>query len=453
MTILKITLSTISLMVLILGAVTCDDMEETPTQPVTSTPETTPTSIPTSTLAISPTISPSPTLTQVGWYNVYFVPEDDVHAKLIDLVSEAEKSVYAAIHEISVEAITTALIDAKGEGVDVRVVIEKDYSNPNEHPESASQYERLDALDLVRTDDRSALMHNKFLVIDGMIVWTGSTNLTDRGVNHNNNNVIVIESTQLADNFTTEFNEMWDGKFGPTSPSDTSHPEVNLHGSIVECYFAPEDGVEDEIIEELQNAQDSIYFATFAFTSDSIEDKLLHKWNEGLEIKGIYEKRMKSQYCSYEPLHAAGVPVLWDESTYTMHHKFFIIDMETVITGSFNPTKSADESNDENILIVHNSDIASKYYSEFSSMWNEWYVVPDQTTTSIQIEGVNLQAEVVNILNSGSNPVDMTDWRLLSTVGSQEYVFPAFTLEAGAIVQIISGPNAVDNPPGQLLWT
>jgi len=52
-----------------------------------------------------------------------------------------------------------------------------------------------------------------------------------------------------------------------------------------------------------------------------------------------------------------------------MHHKVFIIDNETVITGSFNPTKNADLRNDENILIIHNKWIAKKYLKEFEKVW------------------------------------------------------------------------------------
>ena len=311
-----------------------------------------------------------------GWYEVYFVPGDDVEARLIDLANDADKSIYAAIHELSVEDITTAFIDAHNRGVEVKVVIEKDYSDPDEHTHSAAQYDRLDELGLVKTDDRSALMHNKFVVIDNRTVWTGSANLTERGVNHNNNNVILIESVQLAENFTTEFNEMWDGAFGITSPSDTPYPELDLSGTLVETYFAPEDGVEDQIVKALEQAQESIYFATFSFTSDTIEEVLLAKADEEVEIKGIYETTQESAsraYCSYTPLQNAGIPALLDGSTYSMHHKFLVIDEETVITGSFNLSNNANRNNDENILIIQNSIIAEAYYNEFNSMWEEWY--------------------------------------------------------------------------------
>jgi phosphatidylserine/phosphatidylglycerophosphate/cardiolipin synthase-like enzyme len=320
----------------------------------------------------STSTSSSSSSTSETWYSVYFVPGDDVQGHLIDLVGSAKESLHVAVHELNVEAVTTAFIEAHNRGVDVKFVIEKDYSDPKEHPESAAQYSRLAALGLTKTDDSEALMHNKFVVVDNKTVWTGSTNFTENCLQKNNNNTIVIQSPELAKDYSTEFDEMWNGQFGAKSPANTPYPEVNVSGTTVECYFAPEDDVESQIAAELQQADKSVYFATFTFTSDSVEEALLSKAKAGVAIEGIFESRQKSQYWAYDPLKAAGVPVLLDKNPNTMHHKFFIIDEDTVITGSFNPTSNANKSNDENILIIHNADIAKLYYTEFSRMWQEW---------------------------------------------------------------------------------
>ena len=52
-----------------------------------------------------------------------------------------------------------------------------------------------------------------------------------------------------------------------------------------------------------------------------------------------------------------------------MHHKVFIIDNKTVITGSFNPTEGADTRNDENILIMHDKNIAQSFIKEFENLY------------------------------------------------------------------------------------
>jgi len=74
----------------------------------------------------------------------------------------------------------------------------------------------------------------------------------------------------------------------------------------------------------------------------------------------------------YQSMVDNGISVIWDESPELMHHKVFIIDNNTVITGSFNPSANADTKNDENVLIVHSGDIATTYLYEFDKMlWDE----------------------------------------------------------------------------------
>ena len=64
----------------------------------------------------------------------------------------------------------------------------------------------------------------------------------------------------------------------------------------------------------------------------------------------------------------AGIGVIKDKNKYKMHHKVFIVDNETVATGSFNPTSSGDEKNDENVLIIHDRNITSYFLAEFNSI-------------------------------------------------------------------------------------
>ena len=71
------------------------------------------------------------------------------------------------------------------------------------------------------------------------------------------------------------------------------------------------------------------------------------------------------------PLFCAKVPVEVDGNKYTMHHKIIVIDENTVITGSFNFTKSADQENDDNLLVIHNPDLAKLYLQEFDRIWGQ----------------------------------------------------------------------------------
>ena len=80
------------------------------------------------------------------------------------------------------------------------------------------------------------------------------------------------------------------------------------------------------------NAPVEVYFMTFTFTSKPVAEKLAELESKGVQVYGIYEARQKSRYCTFDFLRQRGADVIWDENPYTMHHKVFIIDNETVIT-------------------------------------------------------------------------------------------------------------------------
>jgi len=291
-----------------------------------------------------------------------------VKSEIISLINSASKSLYAAVYDINDSDIVSALLSAHKKGIDVKVVMddmqaetEKDIVSP------------LNSAGILKTDNnKSALMHDKFVVIDGSKVLTGSTNWTENCLFYNNNNSLLIISDKLTADYTTEFNEMWDGKFGSNSPASTPYPHITLGTTDIQCYFAPEDNVEDHIVSEIMSAKSYIDFATFTFTSIPISNEIIQKIQDGVKVKGIYETRQASQYCTYDNLKLAGADVIYDGNPKTMHDKFFLIDGQTVITGSYNPTKQANTENDENLLIIKDSSIAQTYESEFNKLFSMW---------------------------------------------------------------------------------
>ncbi len=134
-------------------------------------------------------------------------------------------------------------------------------------------------------------------------------------------------------------------------------------------HFCPEDSCAWHVIQNLNAAEKSIYFMTFSFTNEDIANSVINQYGKGLDVKGVFEKTQKSQYSQFERMHGFNMSVKWDSNPANMHHKVFIIDNKTVITGSFNPTGAGDNKNDENVLIIHDKDIADKYLSEFDSIY------------------------------------------------------------------------------------
>lgn len=276
-----------------------------------------------------------------GAIEIYFCPADNCEQKLLNKIQTAE-IIHCAFFDIDIPEIITAL-----EEKNASVVIDADNK----------------ADILFKADTRSAYMHDKFCIFDSKEIFTGSMNPTMHDATKNNNNILFLNSAYLAKNYEDEFQAMWKGNFG--TDAKVKYPKVKINNILIENYFCPEDQCEQHIADILKNAQSSIYFMHFSFTSDVLGNIILEK-SRIIDVRGIFEKSQNSQYSEYEKLSQFSV---LDNSSGLLHHKVFIIDNETVITGSMNPSKNGNENNDENIIIIHSQDIAELYVEEFSRLY------------------------------------------------------------------------------------
>ena len=289
---------------------------------------------------------------------VYFCPRDECENKLAEFILSGKNKVHCAFFDLDLEKVKNALNTQYKKGLDVRLVVDTD------------NYEYVEEFGFAKGDERSALMHNKFCIVDDRIS-SGSMNPTVNGAEKNNNNLIIINSPVLADNYEAEFSEFWNETFG--KGDRVNNPIVYLDGTKIENYFCPEDLCSEKIKNVLDKAENSIYFLVFSFTHDSIANKIVLKIHEDISVKGVFEKRgTGSEYSQYRLLEYQEADVRKDNNSAVMHHKVFIIDNETVITGSFNPSVNADKRNDENILIIHDKEVADKYLEEFEYVWERY---------------------------------------------------------------------------------
>lgn len=291
---------------------------------------------------------------EFGKIDLYFCPQDDCEQVLLDFLDKAQESIYCALFEVGLESIKNKLLEKEKE-IEVKVVTDDTYLKKMDYP-------------FVQADSWG-LMHNKYCVTDGQKVATGSMNPTYNGVNKNNNNLLLIESYLLAKNYQNEFQEMWAGKF--KSGERVKNPVVRINNMTIENYFCPEDNCAYHIKEELKRAEQSIYFLTFSFTHEGIANILLLKHLAGIPIKGVMENRQINKYSQFSRLEYQGIDVVKDGNPQSMHHKVFIIDGKTVITGSFNPTSGGDSKNDENILIIRDKETAKLFLQEFARVYDQ----------------------------------------------------------------------------------
>ena len=300
---------------------------------------------------------------------VYFAPAPldtpgGVDDALLAFLQGAKKSLFCAFYELQWNEAAKVLIAQHRAGVTVKIVSDSDYAT-REAVQAC-----IDAGIPIIFDKRNAFMHNKFCVADGARVWTGSTNVTQNCLYRNDNNALMIASPELAADFTAEFGEMFaDRKFGPRSPKGTTYPVVVVDGTSIECYFAPEDQVQEQIVSEIDAADRSVDVMAFSFTSDDIAEALARRLNKGIKVRGLFEaSNANSLYSDDDFLARQGAQIVMDRNARFMHNKVIIIDGETVITGSYNFSNAADRDNDENALILHSPEVAKRYTQQFERL-------------------------------------------------------------------------------------
>ncbi len=299
-------------------------------------------------------------------FSVYFnnpTNTNYIDKRVSDVIDSAGSYCYVAIYGMNRSRIVNSLIAAKQRGVDVRVVTDTDYRYKTGYKPS---YDLLASYGIpIKCDGRSALMHHKFVVVDGAKVVTGSFNFTDDQTVNDKNNVIVITSSGVAGRFKNEFLQMYNGKFG-TAKTDYSGSNT-VDGVTVYTKFAPKANVRSSIQYHIGTANTSIYFNIFTFTDAGIKDALIARKNAGVTVKGTFDAwQAGSSYCQYNNLKNAGCLVRKDSYNGLLHDKFMAIDGGTssgprTITGSFNWTSSADLSNDENCMIIYNATVTNSY--------------------------------------------------------------------------------------------
>jgi phosphatidylserine/phosphatidylglycerophosphate/cardiolipin synthase-like enzyme len=308
------------------------------------------------------------------WYSVYFTEPENVASSsyrggpdspLADAIRKARVSVDVAAHDFDLWSLRDALIDADRRGVKVRIVTESDNFD----------YEEIQELKQagipVLGDWGKGRMHNKFVIVDRQEVWTGSMNFTVSDTYRNENNLVRVRSTLMAENYTAEFEEMYlDGLFGSGSPANTPHQTLSVDTTLIEVYYSPDDGTINRLVELVDGAEKSIHFLAYSFTSDQLADAMIDRAQDGVTVEGVFDSY---QYGSntgteYDRLKDAGLGIYLDGRSWKMHHKVIIIDEQIVITGSYNFSYSAETKNDENTLIIHNPEIAALYLEAYQKI-------------------------------------------------------------------------------------
>ncbi|HOE05993.1 MAG TPA: phospholipase D-like domain-containing protein [Bacteroidales bacterium] len=304
-------------------------------------------------------------------------PDDSICA----FIDRSQSSIDIAVWDNGSAKIVTALNNAYIRGITVRYISSSNSLN--------TALSGLNANIPVLERDASIntnVMHNKFIIADATRVFTGSMNFGDGSMFDDYNNFLIIEDQALAQNYLTEFNEMWGGpgpvpntansKFGPDKSDNTTH-NFTIDAGAVELYFSPTDQTTSHIIDAINSADHTLDIAMFTFINNDLGDAVIDAKNRGVTVRAIIEN-VNYIGSEFNGLIDAGIIALsHSQAAYDFHHKYCIIDAgfpssdPMVVTGSHNWTNSAEEDNDENTLIIHNHEIANEYSEEFGQRFAE----------------------------------------------------------------------------------
>ena len=138
--------------------------------------------------------------------------------------------------------------------------------------------------------------------------------------------------------------------------------------SWIRIYFTPGTDCEDNIVAEIEKAK-KIDIAVYSITNRKIVDAILAAKKRGAEVRVITDRAMAgNKYSLDEELAAAGIPVVIHKKHKIMHNKYAIFDGKMVVTGSYNWTKNATQSNSENCLFFQQPN--KEYSIHFEELWD-----------------------------------------------------------------------------------
>ena len=329
---------------------------------------------------------------------------------LLKEINSARKTIDFAIYGIDNQAeITNALKSAQKRGVKIRWIYDTDKKGNTIYSETfilkkvlsnaKSDIDYSSEIRLQNSNIKDAIMHNKFFIIDKQKVWTGSANISHTDLSgFNANSAVLINSSDVAEIYQREFEQFFSGKFHSLK-NKTLPNETVLSSSTVSVYFSPQDKViEKQIIPIINNSKKYVYIPVFVITHKNLNTALINAKNRGVDVRIIVDATSAaSRYSSVKLLRSSGIKVKTENRAGKMHMKSAIIDDKYVIVGSMNFTKSGEAYNDENILIIKNTQLAKAFKQKFLYFYN---AIPDKWLYK------NPQAESENSINSCHDGID-----------------------------------------------
>ena len=145
-----------------------------------------------------------------------------------------------------------------------------------------------------------------------------------------------------------------------------------------EVLFSPEQSIQEALLKEIESAQSTIDLAVREITSQNLTQALVRAKGRGVRVRVIADSKqakMKSSKITSLIHEGISVKVLKGKDHGVMNHRFVIFDGKKAVTGSFDWSEASEKWNDEDILILSETEVVMSYQKEFERLWREKRVI------------------------------------------------------------------------------
>ena len=320
---------------------------------------------------------------------------------MVDLIDQTRSTLDLAVMGFSYKPVVDAFVRASARGVQIRMVGDAGHVYN-------SGYQALYAAHVpMQVGNSNHIMHDKFFVSDGRFVFASTANWSTSDLTMNINNFVVIDSPPVAQDFTIEFEQMYEGVFGHNKVENDTPRVYQVGDTELEVWFSPhEDGL-GRMLELIDGAKDTVRFTIFAMTKDQVGSGLVRKQSEfdaknqaeGLDpnadidakygVAGLIDQSQlhsNGQYHEAYRMLGAGLDLRLDANDNSeqpgdyqagggrLHAKTMVFDARgedpVLLTGSFNWSAAATQANDEFLLVMRGERVTQTYDTAFRYFWD-----------------------------------------------------------------------------------
>ncbi len=319
-------------------------------------------------------------------------PAAEVAGEIAAFIGSTQQRLDLALYDLKLDGeseaiVVKAIAEAKRRGVAVRVAYNVDHPNPIPVPPPPECVpEDIEALpvETLAVSGIPDLMHHKFCVRDEATVLTGSTNWTDDSWTRQENVMLVIESTDLAEAYSLAFAALWSGR--PVEETGRVEPRpVDVGGTLVRPWFCPGygDALSHRVAKAIGRAKQRVRICSPVISAGPVLGTLAQVAAEGrVDVAGCVDATQAAhvdRQWSEMKVSAWKIPLLrtilerapfsgknstpWAPGSLHdfMHAKVTVAD-DVVFCGSFNLSRSG-ERNAEDMVEIHDAALAEQLAS------------------------------------------------------------------------------------------